>query len=429
MGTSTQAGRTKLPKLQLCANVVARSQTKYQEALKILNDYIKASYPSKKDSELHHIRHSFLDEGENLRLTYEIENSLLNIKKKSDKNKYTPLHGKEYLEVANGALKELITKTGIINKLSVMSQEAKQAFSAEYFDSMGFDELNRAIFEDLTILPEDMQNGWLNSFYIQLGIRIELLLELYNINPNEPPSLDFLIDIRKQIKAIESFYIQSKNGMTPIEENNKSATAGRPQKPQSFIVCRYKSDAQRSYEKYKKAAIEVDANILTPEQVLNQNKAVITSATGRIALKPIEKAMSDRYKTNNLIEDLTQKLKEEQNVPSTKSRAGRTPIPLPDRIKKLKKEIKRLGNIIEEELQKSESEGAESYTKTMILLKRAERRDLRYGLKRQGVSPNTSIEDAITYNESTVTIKMRRELEEVDNQIDDLTKVLNDIIK
>ncbi len=55
-----------------------------------------------------------------------------------------------------------------------------------------------------------MQNGWLNSFYIQLGIRIELLVELYNINPSEPPSLDFLIDTRKQIKAIESFYMQSK---------------------------------------------------------------------------------------------------------------------------------------------------------------------------------------------------------------------------
>ncbi len=83
MGTSAQAGRTKLPKLQLCANVVARSQTKYQEALKVLNDYIKASYPSKQEYDLDHIRSSFLDEGDNLRLTYEIENSLLNIKKRS----------------------------------------------------------------------------------------------------------------------------------------------------------------------------------------------------------------------------------------------------------------------------------------------------------------------------------------------------------
>ena len=429
MGTSAQAGRTKLPKLQLCANVVARSQTKYQEALKVLNDYIKASYPSKQKCEIDHICNSFLDEGDNLLLTYEIENSLLNIKKKSDKNKYTPQHGQDYLELANNALKKLITKTNIINKSSVMSQEAKQAFSAEYFDSMGFDELTRAIFEDLTTLPEDMQNGWLNSFYIQLGIRIELLVELYNINPNEPPSLDFLIDTRKQIKAIESFYMQSKNCMTPFEEENKPATAGRPQKPQSFIVCRYQADAQRAYNEYKKAAIDVNANILTPKQVLEKNKDVITNATGRIALKPIEKTMSDRYKANNLIEDLTQQLKNEQNMPRPKPRAGRTPVPLPDRIKKLKKEVKQLSRFIEEELQKAENEGAESYTKTMLLLKKAERRDLRYGLKRQGVSPNTSIEYAITSNESKITIKMRQELKEVDNQIDDLTKALNDIIK
>ena len=125
----------------------------------------------------------------------------------------------------------------------------------------------------------------------------------------------------------------------------------------------------------------------------------------------------------------SQQLKDKLNILSTKPRAGRTPIPLPDRIKKLKKNIKRLSNFIENELQKAESEGAESYTKTMILFKKSERRDLRYGLKRQGVSPNTSIEDSTTYNESTITIKMRQELKEVDNQIEALNKALNDIIK
>lgn len=429
MGNSTQAGRTKLPKLQLCANVVARSQKKYQDALKVLNEYIKVSYPSTTESELVDIRYALLDEGENLQLIYEIENSLLNIKKKSDKNKYTSQHGQEYLQLANNALKELIKKTSIRNEISTLSQEAKIAFSAEYFDFMGFDELTRAIFEDLTVLPEEMQNGWLSSFYIQLSLRIDVLFDIYNLNPSEPPSLDLLIDTRKQIKAIESFYMQSKNGMTLNEEENKPTTAGRPQKPQSFVVCRYKAEAQRAYDEYKKAAIEVNANILTPEQILDKNKAVITNATGRIALNPIEKAMSDRYKINNLIEDLTQQVKENKNLPDTKPRAGRTPVPRAERIKKLKKEVKQLNNFIEEELQKAENEGAENYTKVMISFKRAERRDLRYGLKRQGVSPNISIEDAIADNENTVTIKMRHALKDIETQIDDLTQALNDILK
>ncbi|MCG3884902.1 hypothetical protein I3271_09400 [Photobacterium leiognathi] len=428
-GTLTPAGRSKLPKLQLLMNEVARSQAKYDESLDKLNELIKESFPNKPEDELITYRHEILDSGDNLRLVYDIENSLLNIKKKADKNKYTAELGSEYLFTSKNSLLELIAKTSIINKVSKESQEASEVFNDEYFSSMDFDELVKAINNDLIDLPEDMQNGWLNSFFLQIDARIDMLFEMHDLIPNEAPSIEFVIDIRKQVKAIESFYIAANNGMTPAEEMNKSSAPGRPQKPQSFIVCRSKSDLEHAYNQYKAQAKSENAAILTAKEVLEQNLKVINTTTGRIALTPLEKAMSDRYKTKNLIEDLTQQLKIEKKQPVQKPKIGRTAKPLPDRISELKKKVKKLTKFIDNEVSKARETGELEFNKTLLTVKKAERRDLRYGLKRLECDPNITLAQAKSNGESSVSIKMRQELIDTNKEIADISNTISSLSK